>query len=679
MQYIDCNINPISRVVSYPGATIVQRDTNVEALRFHFSLDAEYELENDSIRIMVLKDGKTNGFNAENVRVETNDGGDEELVFEHTITTHETATPGQIAISVCGNQVSGNNITEAWHTLNMVFQVSSAAHSESDEGEDTPETIASNAEKIAALQTLVNAITSGRPIPVDLKSKMTDTSAIYLYTGTETGEQHNYWYYHDGTSWVPGSEYGGMTIDDELSSTSENAVQNKVIKANFDEINGRLDPIVDALGVEQKTEKLPYDTVENGFYRNGAFTANTGYKSYSYTVTPQTEYLVTAYCVFGATGVGICQYFDSSDNLLSIENVESGATYTDYPITTPNNCTKLIVINKYDGSHTYDGGYGAVKSTVTVSNRLDNIESKIGFFAVDVNNDVISIVQPYSDTHDLRITMQKCGSSSLMQLFGFYFDAIVAGAESFSKVSSTDWLGPYKVLADSNPTQNIGSSWFYTGGWHGADNTVNGYPTGKTIEYKVFCDGEPVPSDGTKVKGNSVRVYVKNHICGNNTTDTTGGDDFRYILQEEITYDFSEDGKCYVQNLITALEDIHIREYYGLQIASNGGKWMSRQSIYGTDLVDVSLNNQNLSQAFLFNPQFLVAVDDNSNFVIAHTEHIGLGEETYNHYATGQGAHISNGKMYWDLIYAFPYLALASGQRAYVKGWYRWADSENIC
>ena len=240
MQYIDCFINPISRQVSYPGAVIVQRDTHVEALRFHFSLQAEHALEDDSIRVMVKTGKEIRGFNAENVRVETNDGGDEELVFEHTITRYETEVPGQINVSVCGNQISGDTITEAWHTLNMSFQVGSSVHTDSDEGEDSEETAASNAEKIAALQTLVDAITSGRPIPVDLKSKMVDTSAIYLYTGNETGEQHNYWYYHDGTSWVPGSEYGGMTIDDELSSTSENAVQNKVIKANFDEVNGRL-------------------------------------------------------------------------------------------------------------------------------------------------------------------------------------------------------------------------------------------------------------------------------------------------------------------------------------------------------------------------------------------------------------------------------------------------------
>lgn len=245
MQYIDCYINPITRLVTYPASTtIVQKDTNVEVLRFHFSLEAEHDLEDDSIRVMVLKGGETRGFNAENVRIETNDGGDEELVFEHTITTYETAEPGQIAVSICGNQVSGNVITEAWHTLNMTFQVSGAAHSDSDEGEDTPETAASNAEKIAALQTLVGAVTSGRPIPVSTAAGMTDTDAIYLYTGNETGYQTNYWYYHNGTSWVPGAEYGSMTVDDTLSVTGA-AADAKTTGDALDELNGRLGDLSD--------------------------------------------------------------------------------------------------------------------------------------------------------------------------------------------------------------------------------------------------------------------------------------------------------------------------------------------------------------------------------------------------------------------------------------------------
>ena len=313
MQYIDCTINPITRQVSYPGAVIVQRDTNVEALRFHYSLQAEHELENDSIRVMVKTGKEIRGFNAENVRVETNDGGDEELVFEHTITRYETEVPGQINVSVCGNQISGNTITEAWHTLNMSFQVGSSVHTDSDEGEDSEETQASNAEKIAALQTLVDAITSGRPIPVDLKSKMVDTSAIYLYTGNEQGEQHNYWYYHDGTSWVPGSEYGGITVDDELSATSENPVQNKVIKANFDQVNGRLQQVNYAV---INNDLLRAATWNQGFVKsNGTLTPATSSATYNYSdMIPVEEGERYKYALDASSGTLIIAAYESADD-----------------------------------------------------------------------------------------------------------------------------------------------------------------------------------------------------------------------------------------------------------------------------------------------------------------------------------------------------------------------------
>lgn len=241
MQYIDCYINPITRKVTYPGATIVQRDTHVEALRFHFALDAEYTLENDTIRIMVQKQGDpvVAGFSAENVRTETNDGGDQELVFEHTITTFETATAGQINVSVCGILVSGNVLTEAWHTLNMSFQVASAVHSNSDEGEDTPETMASNAEKIAVLQNIVTGLASGTPVPAATAADMTDDDTIYLYTGNETGYQTGYWYYNNGTTWVPGSKYGYDETDTTLSVSGVAADAGAVGDA-LDEVNGRL-------------------------------------------------------------------------------------------------------------------------------------------------------------------------------------------------------------------------------------------------------------------------------------------------------------------------------------------------------------------------------------------------------------------------------------------------------
>ena len=49
----------------------------------------------------------------------------------------------------------------------------------------------------------------GQPTPVTLASDMTDTSKIYLYTGSESGYSAGHIYYHNGSAWVDGGQYGG--------------------------------------------------------------------------------------------------------------------------------------------------------------------------------------------------------------------------------------------------------------------------------------------------------------------------------------------------------------------------------------------------------------------------------------------------------------------------------------
>ena len=79
----------------------------------------------------------------------------------------------------------------------------------------------------------------GTPIPVSSASAMTDTSKLYLYTGSQSGYQTNYVYGYVDGAWTALLPYGGgggssITVDSALSSTSENPVQNKVIKAALD-------------------------------------------------------------------------------------------------------------------------------------------------------------------------------------------------------------------------------------------------------------------------------------------------------------------------------------------------------------------------------------------------------------------------------------------------------------
>lgn len=75
----------------------------------------------------------------------------------------------------------------------------------------------------------------GMPIVVDQASLMKDKNKIYIYIGNEPGYTPGDWYYFNEETnlWTSGGAYGGYPVDDALSSTSTNAVQNKVVNAKF--------------------------------------------------------------------------------------------------------------------------------------------------------------------------------------------------------------------------------------------------------------------------------------------------------------------------------------------------------------------------------------------------------------------------------------------------------------
>jgi hypothetical protein len=59
------------------------------------------------------------------------------------------------------------------------------------------------------VRTKMNQVIGGAtPLPVNLKSLMTDNDKVYLYTGSEPNESTRYWYYWNGTNFVPGGVYG---------------------------------------------------------------------------------------------------------------------------------------------------------------------------------------------------------------------------------------------------------------------------------------------------------------------------------------------------------------------------------------------------------------------------------------------------------------------------------------
>ena len=87
----------------------------------------------------------------------------------------------------------------------------------------------------------------GSPLTAPTKAQMTDHTRVYVYTGSEPNMVAGNWYLWDGTAWISGGVYNSVAVqsDSELNDFSTNPVQNKVIKAALDQIEGAI-PEIDA-------------------------------------------------------------------------------------------------------------------------------------------------------------------------------------------------------------------------------------------------------------------------------------------------------------------------------------------------------------------------------------------------------------------------------------------------
>lgn len=57
------------------------------------------------------------------------------------------------------------------------------------------------------------------PMVASTAAAMTNQQQVYIYTGSETGYQTGYWYYYNGSAWVPGGAYQVAATDKTLTVT----------------------------------------------------------------------------------------------------------------------------------------------------------------------------------------------------------------------------------------------------------------------------------------------------------------------------------------------------------------------------------------------------------------------------------------------------------------------------
>ena len=234
---------------------------------------------------------------------------------------------------------------------------------------------------------------------------------------------------------------------------------------------------------------------------------------------------------------------------------------------------------------------------------------------------------------DVIVTLGKVSANKTVQI-----DRYSIGSESFQ--SYTDWIGPYNMKTVATTTQTEKLSGF-VGGWHASNGDGTGDPTAVTESIEVFLDGSELPS-GTAT-GSEAKVVVHNKV---EALNTKLGESKRFTICEDVTYTFKE-SRLYVRVDITAIEDVRITIYYGMQIA-NG--FCSRFT-FTTDDGDVKTTTGNFNCPGKVRD--MTGYSTGGHCVIAHMFDEGLGtfsKATPAYSALTQYYGAGNGKGYYMLI-----------------------------
>ena len=263
-----CTIDLLTREVFLPAdQRIASYDHNADVIRFQAEPIEDFSLDTSSIKIAAQGPNKARhdyAVDPATVAIEEETGY---ITFDWPIPQGVTEMPigafkygdrGQLIFAVCAEIISGDTVSKAWHSDDGIITVVAHLEPESGGGED-PEEEATNAQKIAQLQTdvavintQVGALANGSPTPVATVAEMTDESAVYLYTGSETGYTAGNWYYYGGSAWTSGGQYGGAVTDTTLSISGAAADAEAVGEA-LQDLDDRItsigfDIIVDANG-----------------------------------------------------------------------------------------------------------------------------------------------------------------------------------------------------------------------------------------------------------------------------------------------------------------------------------------------------------------------------------------------------------------------------------------------
>ena len=218
MSLIILNVDEVRRTLSASGGAFVVHDKEVDIVRFAINsgfddivLDGQVAL-----RVMYQRPGESE------VRAQTLTYYDTDGLhnyYDWQLSQSDLAKNGSLMVALCILR-TGSEVEE-WHTTPCQIRVLDTIHTDdSDEGDET--ITPTVAERVAVLETMIQRVASGAPIVVASTSAMTDTDQIYVLSTDGN------WYYHNGSAWVAGGEYGAVSTDTTLTQSGMPADAKKV-------------------------------------------------------------------------------------------------------------------------------------------------------------------------------------------------------------------------------------------------------------------------------------------------------------------------------------------------------------------------------------------------------------------------------------------------------------------
>ena len=496
------------------------------------------------------------------------------------------------------------------------------------------------------LRQLYNSLSQSQPIPVTALPATGEAGKIYRLAGTTSYADYMY---AEGalTTPIKMAEYDNA-IDDEPTAGSENLVKSGGVNNTL---------------YNRYFEPVDHDSTQDGFLGIGGNIYDYGgYVVKLYNVRPGEKFHLKCNDTLTAPNIAYYNIYSSNEpsasSLLVAGDPLDGAFEKD--ITIPSGGVLLAV--SWRMAWEYYTIATKEKEILKVEERVQNS------LFLSVKDGDIKINQKYNSTKDFQYWMKICGPNNIMALYQYGYmdnlsDMVSRGNPNTYIPTNTDWIGPYVMYAVHNHNEHSG----FTGGWHDYNNN----PTGRTSEYKVYADGKEI-TGSTALYCNEVRLDVLNYIQAGNTTEPDGSG--REVLTEQVTYIF-KDGRMYVSNIITALEDIEIALYYGMQV---NGFW-NKLKFFASDITEYPWNSSSseVTNQIKTNDIIsqMVCYDGNGHQVIAHLYNVGLGEFKSNN--AGYKAFASGLKAYYYLI-GTSYKQVAEGKQLYWKGWYEFTDKDTL-